>query len=148
MKDINTFLLLSLVLLAACTETKKILVVSHSNLPTPAGPYSHSTSFQDLVFVSGQIGIDPNTNTLKQGLEEQITQIFQNANHILENNHSDLNHVVKTTVFIKDMRQFATINKLYATYFPVYFPARSTIEIATLPMNADIEIEFIAVKVR
>jgi 2-iminobutanoate/2-iminopropanoate deaminase len=92
-------LLLLLIILSSCTDTKRIATVYHTDLPTPIGPYSHSTSYGDLIFVSGQIGIDPKTNTLKQGIQEQTVQIFENLKVILQNNNSDLNHITKTTIF-------------------------------------------------
>lgn len=142
----KTELFLAILVLASCANTKSIVSVNHSNLPIPIGPYSHSTSFEDLVFVSGQIGIEPKTNTLKNGIEEQTIQIFENLKAVLENNNSDLNHIVKTTIFITDIKQFETVNKIYGSYFHNHFPARSTIEIVSLPKSASIEIECIALK--
>lgn len=139
-------LLLLLIVLSSCANTKRIATVNHTDLPTPIGPYSHSTSYGDLIFVSGQIGIDPKSNTLKQGIEEQTVQIFENLKVILKNNNSDLNHITKTTIFINDLKNFEVVNKIYGSYFQNHFPARSTIEIVSLPKNAVIEIECIAVK--
>ncbi|REH00516.1 Rid family detoxifying hydrolase [Flavobacterium aquicola] len=144
MKKIVLFLVT--ILFVSCTNTKSIVIVNHSNLPKPIGPYSHSTSFEDLIFVSGQIGIDPKTNTLKNGIEEQTVQIFENLKSVLENNNSDLDHIAKTTIFITDINQFETVNKIYGNYFQNHFPARSTIEVVSLPKKAEIEIECIAVK--
>jgi 2-iminobutanoate/2-iminopropanoate deaminase len=142
----RTAVFLAALFLASCAHNKSIVSVNHSKLPKPIGPYSHSASFENLVFVSGQIGIDPKTNTLKDGIEEQTIQIFENLKAVLENNNSDLNHIVKTTIFITDIKQFETVNKIYGSYFHNHFPARSTIEIVSLPKNASIEIECIAVK--
>jgi len=144
MKKIALFL--ATILLVSCDNTKSIVAVNHSNLPKPIGPYSHSTSFEDLIFVSGQIGIDPKTNTLKNGIEEQTVQIFENLKAVLENNNSDLDHIAKTTIFITDIKQFEIVNKIYGSYFHKQFPARSTIEVVSLPKKAEIEIECIAVK--
>lgn len=140
--------LLLLIVLSSCTNTKRIVTVNHTDLPKPIGPYSHSTSYGDLIFVSGQIGIDPKSNTLKQGIQEQTIQIFENLKAILQNNNSDLNHITKTTIFITDLKNFEVINKIYGSYFQNHFPARSTIEVVSLPINAAIEIECIAVKIR
>jgi 2-iminobutanoate/2-iminopropanoate deaminase len=140
-------LLLLLIVLSSCTNTKRIISVNHADLPTPIGPYSHSISYGDLIFVSGQIGIDPKSNTLKQGIQEQTIQIFENLKAILKSNDSDLNHITKTTIFITDLKNFEVVNKIYGSYFQNQFPARSTIEIAALPKNAAIEIECIAVKI-
>jgi 2-iminobutanoate/2-iminopropanoate deaminase len=141
-------LFLFLIVLSSCTNTKRIVTVNHTDLPKPIGPYSHSTSYGDLIFVSGQIGIDPKSNTLKQGIQEQTVQIFENLKVILKDNHSDLNHVTKTTIFITDMNQFQVVNEIYGSYFKEGFPARSTIQVVALPKNASVEIECIAVKKR
>jgi 2-iminobutanoate/2-iminopropanoate deaminase len=138
--------LLVVLILSSCTNMKKIVRTNHSNLPTPIGPYSHSVNYNDLIFVSGQIGIDPKSNTLNQGIEEQTIQIFENLKVILEDNHSDLNHITKTTIFITDMNQFQVVNEIYGSYFKEGFPARSTIQVVALPKKASVEIECIAVK--
>lgn len=140
--------LLLLIVLSSCANTKRIATVNHTDLPTPIGPYSHSTSYGDLIFVSGQIGLDPKSNILKQGIEEQTVQVFENLKVILQNNNSDLNHITKTTIFITDLHNFEVVNKIYGSYFQNHFPARSTIEVVSLPKNAAIEIECIAVKKR
>lgn len=146
MNKIVLFLLL--IVLSSCTNTKRIVTENHTDLPTPIGPYSHSTSYGDLIFMSGQIGIDPKSNTLKQEIQEQTVQIFENLKIILQNNNSDLNHITKTTIFITDLKNFEVVNKIYSSYFQNHFPARSTIEVVSLPKNAAIEIECIAVKIR
>ena len=144
MKKVIVFLFS--IILSSCSNTKEITVLNHTNLSSPIGPYSPSLSYGDLIFVSGQIGIDPATNTLKQGIDEQTAQIFENLKIILNNNNSDLDHIIKTTIFITDMKQFESINKIYGSYFNNHFPARSTIEVVSLPKNANIEIECIAIK--
>jgi len=142
----KTVAFLLLILVSSCSNTKQIATLNHSNLPTPVGPYSHSVSYGDLIFISGQIGIDPQSNTLKEGIQEQTLQIFENLKVILKDNNSDLDHITKTTIFIRDMKQFEVVNKVYGSYFNKHFPARSTIEVVALPKNAAIEIECIAVK--
>lgn len=142
----NKTILFLFLLLASCSVKKDIIIRNHSNLPKPIGPYSHSTSYGNLIFISGQIGLDPKSNNLKQGIEEQTVQIFKNLKVILENNHSDLKHITKTTIFITDIRQFETVNRIYGEYFKNNFPARSTIQVVSLPKNASIEIECIAVQ--
>ncbi|MEL1243042.1 Rid family detoxifying hydrolase [Flavobacterium sp. DGU11] len=135
-----------LIVFSSCGNTKDIVSVNHSNLPTAIGPYSHSVSYEDLLFISGQIGIDPQSNILREGIQEQTLQIFENLKTILKDNNSDLDHIVKTTIFIRDMKQFEAVNKIYGSYFDKRFPARSTIEVVSLPRNAAIEIECIAIK--
>jgi len=142
----KTILFLFLLLMTSCSLKKDIVIINHPGLPEPIGPYSHSTSYGNLIFISGQIGLDPKTNNPKQGIEEQSIQIFENLKVILDNHHSDLKHVTKTTIFITDIKQFETVNKIYGEYFKSNFPARSTIQVASLPKNASIEIECIAVK--
>lgn len=136
----------SIIVLTACNTTNKLAVNNTANLPNPIGAYSYATHHKDLIFVSGQIGIDPQTNTLKEGIEEQTIQIFENLKVILNDNRSDLNHITKTTIFLTDINQFETVNKIYRTYFSNQFPARSTIVVVTLPKKASVEIECIAVK--
>ncbi|MBP1164059.1 MULTISPECIES: Rid family detoxifying hydrolase [unclassified Chryseobacterium] len=132
--------------LFSCSTTKHIVAVKHNGLPEAIGPYSHSTSYGNLIFVSGQIGLDQKTNTLKNGIEEQMVQIMENLKIILENNQSDFQHITKTTIFLADIKQFETVNKIYSQYFHTSFPSRSTIEVRSLPRNAAVEIECIAVK--
>lgn len=136
----------SFIALVSCNSANRFVVDNPSNLPKPIGPYSYATSYKDLIFISGQIGVDPLSNTLKLGIEEQTIQIFENLKVILKNNGSDLNHITKTTIFLTDIDQYESINKIYSSYFPNQFPARSTIEVVALPKNASIEIECIAVK--
>jgi 2-iminobutanoate/2-iminopropanoate deaminase len=135
----------SLIILVSCNSTHNLVVTKETQLPKPIGPYSYATHYKKLIFVSGQIGIDPQTNTLKEGIEEQTIQIFENLKVILKANGSDLDHIKKTTIFLTDINQFETMNKIYSRYFSNKFPARSTIVVA-LPKNAKIEIECIAVK--
>ena len=99
----------------------------------------------DFVFVSGQIGVDPKTGEFAgAGLEEQAEQVLRNLSAVLEAAGSDLNHVVKTTVFLADMNDFNAMNEIYRRYFKEDPPARSTVQVARLPRNARIEIEAIA----
>lgn len=136
----------SFLLLISCKNTNQVVITNDVNLPKPIGPYSHATYHNDLIFISGQIGIDPQTNILKEGIEKQTIQIFENLKAILKENGSDLNQIKKTTIFITDINQFETVNKIYSTYFSGQFPARSTIVVVLLPKSAKIEIECIAVR--
>ncbi|MCL6466581.1 MAG: RidA family protein [candidate division WOR-3 bacterium] len=112
--------------------------------PKPVGPYSQAVIVGSLVWCSGQIGIDPNTGTLVEGLEQQTEQIFNNLKAVLEKAGSGLERVVKTTVFITSMDNFARVNEVYARFFKEPFPARSTVEVGALPKGALVEIEVIA----
>jgi len=139
-------LLLITLILFSCSTKSKIVAVKHTSLPKEAGPYSHSTSYGKLIFVSGQIGLDQKTNNLKNSIEEQTIQIMENLKIILENNKSDFQHITKTTIFLTDIKQFETVNKIYGSYFKNNLPARSTVEVSSLARGAGIEIECIAVK--
>ena len=116
---------------------------------TPAlGPYSAGVSFGDLIFVSGQIPTDAD-GALPEGIEAQTRQSIENVRTVLENAGSDLRHVVKTTVFLKNMDDFAAVNAIYAEYFDGEVkPARSCVQAAKLPKDMPLEIEAIAVKVK
>jgi len=125
------------------TEGKKI--VSTDKAPKAIGPYSQAIRTENLVFTAGQVGLDPVTMELVQdGIEAQTRQALTNLKHVLEIADSGLNFVVKTTVFLQDMRDFANMNAIYSEFFPENPPARSTVQVAALPKDALIEIECIA----
>ena len=118
--------------------------VSTNKAPAAIGPYSQAQSVGDLVFCSGQIPVIPETGALAQGLEAQANQVFKNIAALLTAAGSDISKVVKTTVFIKNMDDFAAINAIYAQYFTEPFPARSCVEVARLPKDVLLECEAIA----
>lgn len=125
------------------TEGKKI--VSTDKAPKAIGPYSQAIRTEDLVFTAGQIGLDPATmNIVEGGIEAQTRQVLTNLKHVLEAADSGLNFVVKTTVFLQSMGDFAAMNAVYAEFFPENPPARSTIAVAGLPKGAMVEIECVA----
>jgi 2-iminobutanoate/2-iminopropanoate deaminase len=125
------------------TEGKKI--VSTDKAPKAIGPYSQAIRTENLVFTAGQIGLNPSSMELVQGgIEEQTRQVLTNLKHVLESADSGLNFVVKTTVFILDMRDFANMNMVYSEFFPENPPARSTVAVAELPKGALVEIECVA----
>lgn len=136
------------VILFSCssTNTNRLNANNPSDLSTPIGPYSYSTRYKDLIFVSGQIGIDPITNTLKEGIEGQTTQTLENLKVILKENGSDENHVAKVVIYLTDINQFEIVNKIYSSFFLAQFPARSTIVVAALPKQALLEMECVAVR--
>ncbi len=114
--------------------------------PKAIGPFSQAIVTGDLVFCAGQIGVDPKTGEFAgTGLEEQAVQVLRNLSAVLEAAGSDLDNVVKTTVFLADMNDFNAMNEIYRNHFSGDFPARSTVQVARLPRNARIEIEAIAV---
>ena len=118
--------------------------VSTNKAPAAIGPYSQAQIVGDLVFCSGQIPVIPETGALAQGLEAQANQVFKNIAALLSAAGSDISKVVKTTVFIKNMDDFAAINTIYAQYFTEPFPARSCVEVARLPKDVLLECEAIA----
>ncbi len=117
------------------------------NAPAPIGPYNQGILCGGtLLFTAGQIPIDPATGQLIAGdIREQTRRVFRNLQAILEEGGSSLSNVVKTTVFLKDMNEFAAMNEVYAEFFPGIAPARSTVEAARLPKDVHVEIEAIAV---
>ncbi|MGX7013998.1 RidA family protein [Vagococcus silagei] len=121
-------------------------IINSNNAPEPIGPYSHSVMVDQMLYVSGQLGIDPSNGQLKTTLEAQTTQAFINLESILNEAGLDFKNVAKTTLFITDMANFAAVNNIYSTYFTSDYPARSCVAVAQLPMDALFEIEVIATK--
>jgi len=121
--------------------------IKTNNAPLPVGPYSQAIMTENLIFLSGQIGINPKTGKLVEGgVEEQTKQIFSNIKAVLEEVKLNLSNIVKVSVFLKDMSDFKRVNEIYAKYFDKPYPARSAIAVKELPLNVDIEIEVIAIK--
>jgi 2-iminobutanoate/2-iminopropanoate deaminase len=114
--------------------------------PKPIGPYSQAVKANGFLFVSGQVALDPATGEMSAGtIAQQTERVMQNLKGIVEAGGSNLNHVVKTTVFLKDMNDFAAMNEIYARFFAAAPPARSTVQVSRLPKDALVEIELIAV---
>jgi 2-iminobutanoate/2-iminopropanoate deaminase len=125
------------------SEGKKI--ISTEKAPKAIGPYSQAIRTENLVFTAGQVGLDPATMDLVEGgVESQTRQVLTNLKYVLDSADSGLNFVVKTTVFLKDMADFPTMNSIYADFFPENQPARSTVQVAALPKGALVEIECVA----
>ena len=113
--------------------------------PKAIGPYSQAIQAGPFLFVSGQIPLNPVTGEMVGGdIQQQTRQVLENIQQILESQRLGLQDVVKTTIFLKDMGNFSRVNEAYATYFPIEPPARSTVEVARLPKDSEIEIEVIA----
>lgn len=120
-------------------------VISTQSAPQAIGPYSQAIRANGLVFISGQLPIDPATGTLDEGdIGSMTRRIFANLKAVLEAAGSSLARVVKVTVFLADMNDFQSMNSAYAEFFPASPPARSTVQVARLPRDARIEIEVIA----
>ena len=121
-------------------------VVTCSDAPKAIGPYSVAITTDNLVFVSGQLGIDPATGAIVEGgIQAQTRTALTNLKSVLTSAGSSLEQVVKTTVFLTDIAQFAEMNAIYAEFFTSDFPARSAIQVAALPKGGIVEIEAIAV---
>ncbi len=121
-------------------------VISTEKAPAAIGPYSQAIEVNGMVYTSGVIPVDPATGAIPEGSVAQAKQAFTNLSNLLEAAGSSTANVVKTTVFIKEMNDFAAINEVYAEFFPAPFPARSCVEVARLPKDVMIEIEAIATK--
>jgi len=120
--------------------------VSTNNAPQAIGPYSQAVRFGNLIFVSGQIPIDPETGTIvKDNIKEQAKQVLENLNNILIAGGSSLKNVLRTTIFLTNLENYSAVNETYAQFFDDLPPARSTVQVAKLPMDAQIEIDVIAV---
>lgn len=120
--------------------------VTAPNAPAAVGPYCHAKLAGDTLYTSGQLGLIPATGELPQGVEAQAAQALDNLKAVLAAAGMDLADVVKTTVFLADMNDFAAINAVYSKYFPGEAPARSCVQAAALPKGALFEIEAVAVK--
>jgi 2-iminobutanoate/2-iminopropanoate deaminase len=116
------------------------------NAPAAIGPYVHAVQIGNMVFTSGQLGLIPETGELAEGLEAQTRRAIQNLKAVLAASDMGLEDVVKTTVFVDSMNDFAKINEIYGEYFNDNKPARSCVEVAALPKGALVEIEAIAAK--
>ena len=120
-------------------------VVHSAKAPGAVGPYSQAIQTENLVFTSGQIALDPSTGKLVEGgIAEQTRQVMENLRAVLEAAGTDFSKVVKSTVFLGDMNNFAAMNEVYAEFFAGEPPARSTFQVAALPLNAMVEIEMVA----
>lgn len=117
-------------------------IIKSPRAPKPAGPYSVGVKSGPFLFISGQIPLDPATNALVKGdLRAQTKRVLENIRLILEDNGLTVQDVVRTTIYLRDMNEFPTVNEVYKEYFTSDFPARATVEVSRLPKDADIEID-------
>jgi 2-iminobutanoate/2-iminopropanoate deaminase len=119
-------------------------VIATKNAPGALGPYSQGIKLTDFIFCSGQLGLNPATGELVEGVKAQAEQAMKNLKAVLEAGGSSLDRIVKTTIFLKNMGDFPVVNEAYGSFFPGDKPARSTIEVAALPKGGLVEIEAIA----
>lgn len=115
-----------------------------NDAPDAIGPYVHATKSGNIIFTSGQIGLDPQNGRLVDGAEKETDQVLENLKHVLESANSDFDHVLKATVYLDDLGNFSKVNDIYETYFNNKFPARTAVEVSKLPMGAKVEIELVA----
>jgi len=121
------------------------LVISSAQAPKALGPYSQAVRWGNILFISGQVGIDPETGKLVEGgIEAQAQQVFKNLAAVLAAAGINFRRLLKTTVFLKDMAHFKIVNEIYAAHVPAPYPARAAVAVAGLPLGADVEIEAIA----
>jgi len=123
-------------------------IIQTQKAPAAIGPYSQAVMTGEMLFTSGQLGIDPVTNALPEGVEAQTRQSLQNIRAILEAAALDITDVIKTVVFIRNMADFSAVNEIYASFFGDHKPARSCVEVSQLPKGGLIEIEVVARKSR
>lgn len=120
-------------------------IIETKKAPAAIGPYSQGIQMKQVVVTSGQLPINPDTGGFPEGIEEQTRQSLKNCRSVLEAVGASMEHVIKTTVFLSDMNNFASMNHVYAEFFEYPFPARSAVEVARLPKDALVEIECIAI---
>lgn len=122
-------------------------IIQTSGAPSPIGPYSQGVVSGNLVFVSGQVAKDPVTGNLVTGdIKAETKQVMENIKAILSTAGADFSNVVKTTVFLTDMKSFSAMNEVYGTYFTCEYPARETVQVSALPLGVNVEISMIAIK--
>ena len=122
-------------------------IIETSDAPAPIGPYSQAVKHGGMLFVSGQIALDPATGEMdKADLVSETKRVMSNIRAILSANDMNFNHVLKTTIFLKDMNDFAQVNEVYGGYFINQHPARETVEVSRLPKDVNVEISVIAGK--
>ena len=121
-------------------------VIYSALAPEPIGPYSQAIQAGNILFISGQIAIDRSSNQLlTSNVKEETAQVMKNIGEILKSSGLDFNHVVKCSIFLKDMNNFPLVNEVYGGFFKVQPPARETVEVSRLPKDANVEISCIAV---
>jgi 2-iminobutanoate/2-iminopropanoate deaminase len=122
-------------------------IIQTDKAPAPIGPYSQAVQAGNMLFISGQIAIDPATNQLiSGGIKEEAKQVMNNLEAVLKTAGFSFEHIVKTSIFLSDMNHFADVNEIYGSYFQSDYPARETVAVLGLPKNVNVEISVIAVK--
>ena len=122
-------------------------IVNSSDAPSPIGPYSQAVLLNNTLYCSGQVALDPKSGALMiEDRSAETNQVMKNLSSVLKEAGMDFSHVVKCSIFLKDMQDFKVVNEVYGTYFKSNPPARETVQVAALPLNVNVEISLIAVK--
>jgi 2-iminobutanoate/2-iminopropanoate deaminase len=121
-------------------------IITSKNAPAPIGPYSHGVLVGNMLFVSGQVGKHPETGIIHENVKEQTIRVMENLKGILADAGMNFENVVKTTIFLKNLNDFATVNEIYGCNFTGSYPARETVEVSRLPLDVLVEISVIAMK--
>ena len=121
-------------------------IINTINAPAPIGPYSQAVKVGNILYASGQIAIDPSTgNIIMDTIQAETQQVMKNILALLKEAGMEYSNIVKTSIFLKDMNQFAAVNEIYGSYFTANFPARETVEVSRLPKDVNVEISVIAI---
>ncbi len=121
-------------------------IIHTTNAPAPIGPYSQAVKVGNILYASGQIAIDPSTgNIIMDTIQAETHQVMKNILALLKEAGMEYSNIVKTSIFLKDMNQFAAVNEIYGSYFTANFPARETVEVSRLPKDVNVEISIIAI---
>jgi len=127
-------------------QTNMKTIINSDNAPKPVGPYSQAVRAGNTLYISGQVAIDPLSNTIiKSNIEDETTQIMKNIENILNEAGLIFDNVVRTKIYLTNMDDFSTVNKVYGSYFKSNPPARTTIEVSGLPLGVNVEIDMIAI---
>ena len=147
-KMVSIIFVMSLVVFGCATNAVQKEVIATKKVPEAIGPYSQAVKFGNLLFLAGQIAIDPKTNQLMKdaSIEDQTRLVLNNLKAVLEENGMTMDNALSTTVFLKDLNDFAKMNAVYAEFFKSAPPARATVEVARLPRDVKVEIAMIAGK--
>lgn len=127
-------------------QAEKVIVETEA-APAAIGPYSQAVGYNGMLFLSGQIAIDPDSGEMVDGgVHEQVTQVMANLSSVLDAAGVNFSHVIRTTIYLSDMDDFETVNEIYGRFFDTNPPARATVEVSTLPKDALVEIDMIAAR--
>ncbi|MFB6263729.1 MAG: RidA family protein [Bradymonadaceae bacterium] len=128
-------------------SAEKKFIVETEEAPRAIGPYSQAVGYNGMLFLSGQIGLEPDSGDLVEGgLEAEIEQVMENLESVLRAAGVNFSHVIRTTIYLDDMGDFETVNEIYGSYFDANPPARATVEVSELPRGASVEVDLVAAR--